>query len=220
MTTSFPTQLDRLATSAPGTLPPEENPHHRAVLDAFLKVQDLDQQITALDEGDLPEDAGAVQPAPSAIEAVELLISSVGRLERLTDLLLARIEAGQELTRLLSTACCCDAAEDAHEEAEEDVLLCVSEAHEPVGIVHAALEVFAAAGDPDAMSSADLTEGLRELPGIAEGRWRYADLTPARLAQLLAPYEVSTRDITLPGGQRRKSYRRGALLAALPGCSC
>jgi hypothetical protein len=70
------------------------------------------------------------------------------------------------------------------------------------------------------MSSADLVNCLRDLPGQAEGRWRYADLTQTRLAQLLAPYEVSTRDITLANGRRCKSYRRSALLAALPGCSC
>ncbi|WP_405889813.1 DUF3631 domain-containing protein [Streptomyces sp. NBC_00133] len=86
--------------------------------------------------------------------------------------------------------------------------------------MHACLRVFDAVGDPDAMSSADLVTCLRDLPGVAEGRWRYADLTQARLAQLLAPYEVSTRDVTLPDGRRRKSYRRGALLAALPACPC
>ena len=80
--------------------------------------------------------------------------------------------------------------------------------------------VFADLGDEDAVASADLVAALRHLPGVAEGRWRYADLTQPRLAQLLAPYEVSTRDVTLPDGRRRKSYRRGALLAAMQSCSC
>ncbi len=82
--------------------------------------------------------------------------------------------------------------------------------------MHAALSAFGTLGDPEAVASCDLVAALRTVPGVAEGRWRYADLTQSRLAQLLAPYEVSTRDITLPDGRRRKSYRRSALLAALP----
>nr|WSX75893.1 DUF3631 domain-containing protein [Streptomyces sp. NBC_00899] len=84
----------------------------------------------------------------------------------------------------------------------------------PVGIVEACLAVFAELGDPEVMASEDLVVLLRQAPGYAAGRWRFADLTQARLAHLLAPYEVTTRDATLPDGRRRKSYRLSALLAA------
>ncbi|MFE6457756.1 DUF3631 domain-containing protein [Streptomyces cinereoruber] len=88
-------------------------------------------------------------------------------------------------------------------------------------ILSACLFVFDICGSPDVMSSAALVAGLRQLPGTAEGRWAYKDLTQARLAALLRPYEVASRDVTLPGGRRRKSYRRGALLAAVPDdCTC
>jgi hypothetical protein len=87
----------------------------------------------------------------------------------------------------------------------------------PAGIVQACLSAFAELGDPEAMASEDLVALLRHAPGYAAGRWRFADLTQARLAYLLAPYEVTTRDATLPGGRRRKSYRLSALLAAEAG---
>lgn len=87
----------------------------------------------------------------------------------------------------------------------------------PVGIVEACLVAFEELGDPAAMASEDLVALLRHTPGLAVGRWRFADLTQARLAHLLAPYEVTTRDATLPDGRRRKSYRRSALLAAEAG---
>jgi hypothetical protein len=87
----------------------------------------------------------------------------------------------------------------------------------PVGIVEACLTAFEELGDPEAMASEDLVALLRQVPGVAVGRWRFADLSQARLAHLLAPYEVTTRDATLPDGRRRKSYRRSALLAAEAG---
>jgi hypothetical protein len=64
------------------------------------------------------------------------------------------------------------------------------------------------------MASADLLALLHRMPGFAVGRWRFTDLTQTRLAQVLAPYGVETRDATLPDGRRRKSYRLRALLAA------
>ncbi|MEE4544000.1 hypothetical protein V2S66_18740 [Streptomyces sp. V4-01] len=76
---------------------------------------------------------------------------------------------------------------------------------------------FEELGDPEAVASGDLVALLRHAPGFAVGRWRFADLTQARLAHLLAPYEVTTRDATLPDGRRRKSYRLSALLAAEAG---
>ncbi|MEU3777186.1 DUF3631 domain-containing protein [Streptomyces sp. NPDC032472] len=82
-------------------------------------------------------------------------------------------------------------------------------------------DAFARYGSPDALSSADLVAELRTLPGIAEGCWTYADLTQTRLAALLRRYEVASRDISHGDGRRRKSYRRSALLAAIPAdCDC
>jgi hypothetical protein len=83
-----------------------------------------------------------------------------------------------------------------------------------VGIVEACRAAFAELGDPEAMASEDLVHLLRQAPGYVAGRWRFANLTQARLAHLLAPYEVATRDVTLPDGRRRKSYRLSALIAA------
>ncbi|SEO73818.1 DUF3631 domain-containing protein [Actinacidiphila rubida] len=94
---------------------------------------------------------------------------------------------------------------------------CPSAGSAPTGIVEACLVAFEELGDPEAMASEDLVALLRHAPGIAVGRWRFADLTQARLAHLLAPYEVTTRDATLPDGRRRKSYRRSTLLAAEAG---
>lgn len=87
----------------------------------------------------------------------------------------------------------------------------------PVGIVEACLVAFEELGDPEAVASADLVALLRHAPGFAVGKRRFADLTQTRLAYLLAPYEVTTRDVTLPDGRRRKSYRRSTLLAAEAG---
>ncbi|MEU2874109.1 DUF3631 domain-containing protein [Streptomyces olivoreticuli] len=195
MTPTFPTLLDALAATLLESELPRENPHHRAILDAFLRTQHLDQQLLDLADPDLPFDTSAAE-----------------QLEKLIALLVERLAAGHELARMLSTGCCC-----ADTVAEDDGFLHCPGAD---SIVHTALEVFAAVDDPEAMSSADLVDCLRDLPGVAEGRWRYADLTQARLAQLLAPYEVFTRDVTLPNGRRCKSYRRSALLAALPARSC
>ncbi|MBV9026225.1 MAG: DUF3631 domain-containing protein [Streptomycetaceae bacterium] len=198
---TFPTLFDTLATNVLAGEPLPENPRHRMLLDTFIEIQRLDQQLTDLISSDLP--AGD---------------SAANTLEHLTDLLTDRLLAGYELAQLLSVACCCAEDEDSNDtedtEDDDDFLSCPGQCRQPESIVHACLEVFAAIGDPDAMASADLVTCLRDLPGVAEGRWRQA-----RLAQLLAPYEVSTRDVTLPDKRRRKSYRRGALLAALPGHS-
>ncbi|MFD7782013.1 DUF3631 domain-containing protein [Streptomyces nojiriensis] len=73
------------------------------------------------------------------------------------------------------------------------------------------MDALAFHGSPDALSFADLVAELRTLPGIAEGRWPYAELTQTRLATLLRPYEAASRDITHDDGRRRKSYHRNAL---------
>jgi hypothetical protein len=199
--TQFPTLIDQVAAAVLATEPMKENPHHRAILDTFAEVQDLDRQLDALCGEDMPDRTSALD-----------------QLDQLTELLVERMAAGAELNRLLTTTCCCaaDAEIDEPTEAEDDVLCCPSR---PTTIVHACRDVFAAVGDPDAMASADLVDCLRDLPGIAEGRWAYADLTQLRLARLLAPYGVRPRNARFTDGQR-KAYERTALVAALAVCSC
>ncbi|TXL84206.1 hypothetical protein [Streptomyces sp. IB2014 016-6] len=83
-------------------------------------------------------------------------------------------------------------------------------------MVRAALHVFDVVGSPEAMASWDLVDCLKDLPGLAEDRWAYAELTQSRLAQLMAPYGVFTGKVTGFDGRRPRSYRRQDLLAALP----
>ncbi|MFB6991374.1 DUF3631 domain-containing protein [Streptomyces sp. NPDC056178] len=194
--TTFPSLIDVVAAPLLDVEPQEENPLHRQLLDTFTEIQHLGEQLVELTN------------APSSdLSAVELL-------DALTDLLVERLAAGHVLNRLLSTDCCCDAFYEDDSE-DDDFLSCPDEHPQPPTLVHACLQVFTEAGEPDAMASADLVAALRDLPGRTDDQVRYADLTQTRLAQLLAPYEVRTRDVTLPDGRRRKSYRRGALLAAL-----
>ncbi|WP_329558857.1 DUF3631 domain-containing protein [Streptomyces uncialis] len=201
MTTAFPTLLDQLTATLRGVELPRENPHHRAILDTFAEVQRLDERITG--------------PHLTALGP----LGDAGQLDQLTGALAERLAAGHDLALLLSSHACCypDAAEEDMTEDDADFLSCPGEHPRPSGIVQAALDVFAELGDPDAVASQELVAALRRLPGVAEGRWRYADLTQARLAQLLAPYEISTRDVTLPDGRRRKAYRRAALATAPAG---
>ena len=77
------------------------------------------------------------------------------------------------------------------------------------------LNAFNRRGNPRALASLDLLDDLVAVPGIAGNGWTYASLTPARLAELLAPYDVHPRNVCLPDGQRRKGYTRGALAQAL-----
>ncbi|WP_406186173.1 DUF3631 domain-containing protein [Streptomyces sp. NBC_01006] len=205
--TTFPNFLDTFTSTLLGTKPFEENPRHRALLNVFTEVQDLEQRLLAAM-------TASPQPGPGAVE----------QLEACTDLLLERLAAGYELSLLLSTGCCC--AEDVVEAnpcvpygLEQDEECCQEPAEPPAGLLDACSGVFAELGDPHAVASADLVDALRRLPGVAGNHWRYSDLTQARLAELLAPYGMRTRDITLPDGRRRKSYQREALLAAMGVCT-
>ncbi|MFF3088671.1 DUF3631 domain-containing protein [Streptomyces nojiriensis] len=204
--TTFPNLLDTFTTTLLGTKPLEENPHHRALLNVFTEVQNLEQRLlTAITA---PPEAGT---------------GAAEQLEACTDLLLERLAAGYELSLLLSTGCCCaeDVADDEPcvpcglEQGEE----CCQEPEVPGNLLEACLGVFAQLGDPYAVASADLVDALRDLPGIAGKNWRYSDLTQARLAELLAPHGMRTRDITLPDGRRRKSYQRDAFLTAMGVCT-
>jgi hypothetical protein len=194
MTTRFPTILDALTDSLLDQEPEQENPRHRDILETYRDIQALDSRLRTT--ADTP---------PSGMSATD-------QLKQLTDLLVERLALGHLLNELLSSQCCCTAEE---EEDEERFFYCPSDVAPADGILEQCLEVFADLGDPDAMASADLVDMLRRLPGLAGGHWRFTDLTQARLAQLLAPYDVQTRDITLPDGRRRKSYRRSALQTAL-----
>ncbi|AJT62501.1 hypothetical protein T261_0812 [Streptomyces lydicus] len=202
--TQFPSLIDQVATAVLAPAPVAENPHHRTILDTFVEIQDLDRQLAGLSGDELPDGTSAAE-----------------QLDKLTDLLIERMAAGVELNALLSTACCCAVAGENYEEFEYEADDSVpSFSSQPVTIVDVCLDVFGAVGDPDAMASADLVTCLRDLPGEAEGRWPYADLTQVRLAKLLAPYEARTRNTTFHDGRRYKAYRRNDLLDARAGCSC
>ncbi|MEV0259392.1 DUF3631 domain-containing protein [Streptomyces sp. NPDC050732] len=204
MTPRFPSGLDDLSAALAGIEIPQENPHHRAILDAHRRVQQLDAQLLAV-AGDGP---------------THCCTDARGQLEQLTDILILRLLAGAELTRLLSSPCCCSPASDEAEadtaEDEAECRSCLAAEHT---IVHACLDAFAADGDPAAMSSAALTDRLRRLPGMAEARWTYAELTPQRLGRLLAPYGARPRNVRF-GTYQLKGYLRSSLMAALPDCSC
>ncbi|MDD9380348.1 DUF3631 domain-containing protein [Streptomyces sp. ZAF1911] len=199
----FPNFLDDFAANLTGATPHETNPQHRAILDAFTDVQNCDLRL--------------LTDIATAIEAGK---GTAQQLEACADALIERLIAGYELSLLLSTGCCC--AQDAEpcvpcglEQDEE----CCQEPELPGSLLEACLGVFAQLGDPYAVASADLVDALRDLPGIAGKHWRYSDLTQARLAELLAPHGMRTRDVTLPDGRRRKSYQRDALLTATGVCT-
>ncbi|MCZ4514498.1 MULTISPECIES: DUF3631 domain-containing protein [Streptomyces] len=251
--TQFPTLIDQVAAAVLAPTEVTENPHHRAIVDVFVEIQDLDRQLTAL--------SGADRPAG---------VSATEQLDTLTDLLIERMAAGAELSALLSTSCCCAAAygpeppseyepvedeepdfdpdldpdfdpdldpdfeglddfedlegpddldgfDDLHKATCEEFLTCPSR---PRTIVHACLDIFDVLGAAEYVSTAELVTRLRELPGEADGRWRYADLTPVRLALLLRPYGVQSRKPRKVDGSRYRAYRRGDLQAARPDCSC
>ncbi|WP_405421478.1 DUF3631 domain-containing protein [Streptomyces erythrochromogenes] len=207
--TTFPNNfLDNFATSLLGGKPSYESPRHRDILNAFIEVQDLEQRLlTALT---------APQPDMGGAEVWEAC----------TDLLVERLVAGRVLSLLLSTPCL-SAGELADADAfvkeafriQKDAQCCQEPAEPAACLFDACSNVFAELGHPHAVASADLVDALRHLPGTAGNHWRYSDLTEARLAQLLAPHGMRTRDITLPDGRRRKSYSREALLTAMGVCT-
>ncbi|MFF7438992.1 DUF3631 domain-containing protein [Streptomyces sp. NPDC008122] len=188
-------------TDVPALAP---NPHHQALLNAKERQDALERELLDIVNGPKPTNDAE---ADDEIEDITAILKDL-------------IAAGRELDRLLGDhACSAPAApvETERDEAVPQAAPCCFP-RRPLGgecIAAACLAVFSAYGSPDALASADLVDGLRTLPGVAEGRWPYASLTQARLATLLRPYEVSSRDITLPDGRRRKSYRRTALLAVL-----
>ncbi|WP_145502658.1 DUF3631 domain-containing protein [Streptomyces sp. CFMR 7] len=228
--TQFPTLIDQIAAAVLAPAEVTENPHHRAILDVFIEIQELDRQLAELAAADLPG------------------VSAGEQLDTLTDLLVERMAAGAELSALLSTSCCCaaayepeppgeydpaednehdfapdfddfddlegmDASDDLHDEAAEDFLFCPSR---PQTIVHACLDVFDAHGSPEYVSSAELVERLRGLPGHADPRWRYADLNTLRLSLILRrSHGVQSHRPRAADGSRYRAFRRADLLGAL-----
>ncbi|MFI7356123.1 DUF3631 domain-containing protein [Streptomyces avidinii] len=77
------------------------------------------------------------------------------------------------------------------------------------------LNAFGRRGNPEAMASMNLVGELTGVPGVAGRGWKYADITPVRLAKLLAPYDIHPRNMDLSDGRRRKAYSRRALARAL-----
>ncbi|MEV6730704.1 DUF3631 domain-containing protein [Streptomyces sp. NPDC051364] len=205
--TTYPSFLDNFTTTLMGTKPKESNLHHWAILDAFTDVQDAEQRLrSAL--------TAASQAGSAAAE----------KLDECLELLLDRLAAGADLSMLLSTACCSVAGAPVDKPCalsglEQDEPCC-QEPEEPAAcLLDACSNAFAELGNPHAVASADLVDILQHLPGVAGNHWRYSDLTQARLAQLLAPHGMRTRDITLPDGRRRKSYSRETLLTAMGVCT-
>ncbi|MGY4968355.1 DUF3631 domain-containing protein [Streptomyces nigrescens] len=82
------------------------------------------------------------------------------------------------------------------------------------GVLAACREVFAAHGDPSALSTATLVRALRATKGSAFGTWQRDDLTARGLANVLAPYGIRPGNVRLPDGTRRKGYRREAFTDA------
>lgn len=91
--TTFPTFLDHFATTVLGTPAQAENPHHRALLETYAEVQQLEHRLlTAM-----------VAPHPQ---------TGPDEKHACTEFLLDRLPAGQELAALMSVACCCAAEEE------------------------------------------------------------------------------------------------------------
>ncbi|WP_329309218.1 hypothetical protein [Streptomyces microflavus] len=91
--TAFPNFLDHFAANLLELPAETENPHHRALLETYIEVQQLERRlleaITGPHSGDGPEGFHAC-----------------------TEILVDRLAAGQELAVLLSAPCCCAAKEE------------------------------------------------------------------------------------------------------------
>ncbi|MFI2204808.1 DUF3631 domain-containing protein [Streptomyces sp. NPDC020192] len=222
--------IDQVAAAVLAPAPVVENPYHRAILDVFIEIQDLDRKLAAMAADDRPDGVSATE-----------------QLDQLTELLIDRMAAGAELSAWLSMSCCCAAGLEPEQEPEyepdfepdpepdfepdvewgyepdlddfeppvpeEDV---VSRPDRPKSIVHACLQVFDALAGAEHVATADLVAHLRDLPGEGEGQQPYADITPHRLARLLAPHGVRPRKPRTTDGSRSRGYRRSDLLAAPP----
>lgn len=185
--------LDRVA-EALAVEPPSANQHHLAILEIARDCYDLDEALDAL-----------VGDHADGVLAIE-------RPDTFAHRLAERLRLEVELTRLASQPCCCAPVSEATEAQEDFALHCGSE---PETILHACRDAFAAAGDPPALTAADLIGLLSDLAGGSDGRGPYAGLTEARLAKLLALNNVYA--CAMDEDREVKGYRRGAVLIALQG---
>ncbi|OKJ72253.1 DUF3631 domain-containing protein [Streptomyces sp. CB02460] len=228
--TQFPTLIDQIAAAVLTPTEVTENPHHRAILDVFVETQELDQQIAELAAADLP----GVSAGEQLDTLTDLLVERMAAGAELSALLsttcccaaasepdapgdydLAEddepdfepdFDDFEDLEDM-------DEFDDLHEEPAEDFLSCPSR---PQTIVHACLDVFDAHGSPEYVSSAELVERLRELPGHADERWRYADLNALRLSLILRrSHGVQSHRPRAADGSRYRAFRRTDLLGAL-----
>ncbi|WP_282697842.1 hypothetical protein [Streptomyces sp. CC208A] len=90
--TAFPNFLDDFTANLLELPAEPENPHHRALLETYIEVQQLERRLL--------ESLTSPQPdiTPDGFHAC-------------TDILIDRLAAGQELAVLLSASCCCAAEE-------------------------------------------------------------------------------------------------------------
>ncbi|MEU8784853.1 DUF3631 domain-containing protein [Streptomyces sp. NPDC048637] len=239
----FPTLIDQVAAAVLAPAEVTENPQHRAILDAVVEIQELDRQLAEMATADLPAASATEQLDMLTDVLVERMAAGV-ELNALLSVSCCRTTACEpepqdeyDLTEDEAPDFDPDIHEfdefddfedfegleglddfdDLHEDACEEILSCPSR---PKTIIHACLDAFDTLGAADYVSTAELASSLRELPGEAEGRWRYADLTAIRLALLLRPYGVQPRKPRAADGSRYRAYRRSDLLAARPNCSC
>lgn len=99
--TAFPNFLDHFGENLL-ELPAElENPHHRALLETYIEVQQLERRLLEALTNPHPD------ITPDGFHAC-------------TEILIDRIAAGQELAVLLSAPCCCAPAEESSCEKDPD----------------------------------------------------------------------------------------------------
>ncbi|MGQ4484308.1 DUF3631 domain-containing protein [Streptomyces sp. SAS_281] len=228
--TQFPTLIDQIAAAVLAPTEVSENPHHRAILDVFVDTQELDRQIAELAAADLP----GVSAGEQLDTLTDLLVERMAAGAELSALLSTNcccaaasepdlpgdydlaeddepdfdpdFDDFDDLEEM-------DEFDDLHEDPAEDFLSCPSR---PQTIVHACLDVFDAHGSPEYVSSAELVERLRELPGHADARWRYADLNALRLSLILRrSHGVQSHRPRAADGSRYRAFRRTDLLGAL-----
>ncbi|WP_330324650.1 DUF3631 domain-containing protein [Streptomyces pseudovenezuelae] len=244
--TQFPILIDQVAAAVLAPTEVTENPQHRAIVDVFVETQDLDGQLAALSGADRPAGVSATEQLDTLTGLLIERMAAGAELSALLSTSCCCCAAAYEPAppseyepledeepdfdpdldpdfegfddfEDLEGPDDLDGFDDLHEATCEEFLTCPSR---PRTIVHACLDIFDLLGAAQYVSTAELVARLRELPGEADGRWRYADLTPVRLALLLRPYGVQSRKPRNVDGSRYRAYRRGDLQAARPDCSC
>ncbi|MFG3348684.1 hypothetical protein ACGF1Z_26950 [Streptomyces sp. NPDC048018] len=91
--TAFPNFLDHFASNLLELPAETENPHHRALLESYIEVQQLEHRLLEALTAPHPDNG------PDGFHAC-------------TEILVDRLAAGQELAILLSAPCCCAAEEE------------------------------------------------------------------------------------------------------------